>query len=169
VKNLDKQTNIIKFKKLDKKAIIPKYQTAGSAGFDFHAVIDKIRYHGELPEEGKNDIEIKPGQQAIIKTGLSVEIPQGWQMEIRPRSGLAFKHSITITNAPGTIDSDYVDSEIKIILYNLGTEDFIVKQGDRIAQGVVMPAPQFKIEEIQDFSEEALKRNRNGGFGSTGK
>jgi len=90
-------------------------------------------------------------------------------MEIRPRSGLAFKHSITITNAPGTIDSDYVDSEIKIILYNLGTEDFIVKQGDRIAQGVVMPAPQFKIEEIQDFSEEALKRNRNGGFGSTGK
>lgn len=162
-KNSDKQTNIIKFKKLDKKAIIPKYQTAGSAGFDFHAVIDKISYHGEVAEE-ENDIVIEPGQQKVIKTGLSVEIPQGWQMEIRPRSGLAFKHSITITNAPGTCDADF-RGEIKIILYNLGKENFIIKNGDRIAQGVIMPAPQFDIVEANEL--ESTERG-TGGFGSTG-
>ena len=160
---------IIKFKKLSKKAILPKYQTAGSAGFDFHAAIDGISYHGEAPEEKGEIIVLRPGCQEIIGTGLAVEIPGGWQIEVRPRSGLSFKYGITVVNSPGTIDSDYLNSEIKIILYNLGTKPFIVENGDRIAQGVVMPAPQFKIEEIQDFSEEALKRNRNGGFGSTGK
>ena len=154
-------SNVIKFKKLDKKAIIPKYQTAGSAGFDFHAVIeDELIWNGE-----KGCIALLPHEQLVIKTGLSVEIPEGWQMEIRPRSGLAFKHSITITNSPGTIDQDFRGA-IQIILFNLGKENFIIKNGDRIAQGVIMPAIQFSIKEAEELTE--TKRG-TGGFGSTEK
>ena len=170
---------IIKFKKLDEKAIIPKYQTPDSAGFDFHAVVGKNDHgdygkiyvdcfgaDGYIINEGF--ILLKPGEQKIIKTGLAVEIPESWQMEIRPRSGLAAKNGITITNSPGTIDSSYLD-QIMIILFNMGKKNFIIKNGDRIAQGVMMPAPQFNIIEVAEFSQEALKNDRGGGFGSTGK
>jgi len=153
--------NIIKFKKLNEKAVIPKYQTAGSAGFDFHAVIeDRLTWNGE-----KGCVTILPHEQLVIKTGLSVEIPQGWQMEIRPRSGLAFKYSITVTNSPGTIDSSY-RGKILIILFNLGKNNFIINNGDRVAQGVIMPAPIFSIIEVDKLTKT---ERGTGGFGSTGK
>jgi len=149
-------SNILKFKKLNDGAIIPKYQTSGSAGFDFHANLYNINCV-------EKSIAIWPGEQKIIDTGLSVDIPKGWQMEIRDRSGLAAKHSIAITNGVGTIDSDY-SNEIKIILFNLGKNIFTIKHGDRIAQGVMMPAIQFDIEETNEIKET----ERKGGFGSTG-
>lgn len=149
-------SNILKFKKLNEKAIIPKYQTMGSAGFDLHALVER--------EDDEEDfITILPGEQKIINTGLAAEIPDGWQMEIRARSGLAAKYSIAVTNGVGTIDQDYL-FEIKVILFNLGKKVLTIKNGDRIAQGVMMPATQFSIEETNELKQT----ERKGGFGSTG-
>lgn len=156
-------SNVLKFKKLNDKAIIPEYQTAGAAGFDLHANLKDTSFVVTEAGEKKEYVIIPAGQQKIIDTGLAVEVPKGWQMEIRARSGLAANYSIAITNGVGTLDEDYRNS-IKIILFNLGKVEFIVRHGDRIAQGVMMPAIQFAIEETNELSET----DRKGGFGSTG-
>ena len=130
---------------------LPFYATKGSAGADIFADIEK-------------DEVLKPGERKAIPSGLKIEIPEGFEAQIRPRSGLALKHGITLLNTPGTIDSDY-RGEIKVIMINLGTDDFIIKQGDRIAQMIIAPVTKA------DFAIELNLNNTErgeGGFGSTG-
>ena len=157
-----KNKEVLKFKKLHKDAIIPKYQTGGASGFDFHALI-----------EGNSDLTrkilIDPKDQVLIRTGLSCSIPNGYEIQIRPKSGLSLKHKLIITNTPGTVDSDYSPpNEIKIIIYNLGDSPYVVQNGQRVAQGVFSPVIQAEIVEITEIQEEDIDRNRGGGFGSTG-
>jgi len=141
----------ILIKKLSKTASIPKYETAGSSGMDLAADIDE-------------KIEIKPGDTQIIPTGLSVSIPLEFEIQIRPRSGLAAKHQLSVLNTPGTIDADY-RGEIKVILINLGKKSFIVEKGLRIAQMVLCPLVKAKIKEVETL--DGTTRG-SGGFGSTG-
>ncbi len=142
----------ILIKRLSQQISLPKYETIGSSGMDLTANID-------------NYIEIQPGKSAIIPTGLSISIPKNYEVQIRPRSGLAAKQQITVLNTPGTIDSDY-RGEIKIILINHGDKKFKVEKGLRIAQMVVCPVIQAEIIEVNEL--EDTKRGQ-GGFGSTGK
>jgi dUTP pyrophosphatase len=130
---------------------LPKYATEQSAGMDLMAAIEK-------------SIVLYPLKTAVIHTGVCIELPKGYEMQIRPRSGLAFKHGITILNSPGTIDSDY-RGEIKVLLINLGGETYEVHKGDRIAQGVVSKYEQVKLVSMQTLGDT----DRGvGGFGSTG-
>ena len=140
------------FKRLDPKAQIPKYKTDGSSGLDLMALIE-------------DPIKIKSQESAIIPTGISVAIPQDTEIQIRPRSGLAAKSSISVLNTPGTIDSDY-RGEIKIILFNHGKEDFVVNNNDRIAQMILMPILKVDFETAETLPETI---RGSGGFGSTGK
>ncbi len=140
----------LKIKKLTPDAMIPAYQTELAAGFDLHSIEDYV---------------LKKGERKLIKTGLAFEIEPGFEVQIRPRSGLAFKHGITVLNTPGTIDADY-RGEIMVLLINLGEEDFEIKKGERIAQAVIAPVIQAKFEEVDELS--VTKRGK-GGFGSTGK
>jgi len=148
----------IKVKKLDPRAIIPKYQNIGDAGFDFYALL----------KEGIEYIAVDPNSQKIINTGISCTIPIGYEIQVRPRSGLSYKYEITVTNSPGTIDSGYViPNEIKVLIYNLSSKNiFMIRNGDRIAQGVLSEVPMAIFEEV--MGEEDSDRNRGGGFGSTG-
>lgn len=130
---------------------IPEYQSEHAAGCDLRANINRI-------------IEINPGEKQIVPTGIRLEIPEGFEAQIRPRSGLAFKHGITILNAPGTIDSDY-RGEVKVILINHSKEKFIIKNGDRIAQMIFAPVIQARF--IKKNVLETTERGE-GGFGSTG-
>ena len=139
-------------KKLGHSVKIPSYKTSGASGMDLMAYINE-------------PIELKPGESCIVPTGLSVAFTEEYEIQIRPRSGLAAKNNISILNTPGTIDSDY-RGEIKIILFNHGDEDFIVNGGDRVAQMVLMPVLKFSFEEVKDLSDT---RRGAGGFGSTGK
>ena len=141
----------ILIKRLSKKISLPKYETAGSSGMDLAANI-------------AGNISIDPGKTAIIPTGLALSVPKGFEVQIRPRSGLAAKQKISVLNTPGTIDSDY-RGEIKVILINQGQETFKVEKGLRIAQMVVCPVVQAQIKEVEDLSE--TERGK-GGFGSTG-
>lgn len=141
----------IKFKKLDERATIPAYQSAGAAGMDITAVVEE-------------PVRLNPQRRVLIKTGLSVEIPAGFELQCRPRSGLALNEGITVLNAPGTIDSDY-RGEIGVILYNAGGKHFTINPGDRIAQLVFAPVVQANIEEVEELSET---ERGEGGFGSTG-
>lgn len=141
---------MIAIKKLHPDAHIPAYQSHEAAGFDLHSV---------------EDHEISPGQRTLIKTGLSMALEPGYELQIRPRSGLAFKHGITVLNTPGTVDSDY-RGEVMVLLINHGDEAFMIKKGERIAQGVVQAVIQAAFEEVDDLSETARGA---GGFGSTGK
>ena len=141
----------ILIKRLSKEISLPKYETAGSSGMDLAANI-------------AGNINIDPGKTAIIPTGLALSIPKGFEVQIRPRSGLAAKKKISVLNTPGTIDSDY-RGEIKVILINQGQETFKVEKGLRIAQMVVCPVVQAQIKEVEDLSE--TERGK-GGFGSTG-
>ena len=134
-----------------KEVSIPKYETLGSSGMDIAAYIEK-------------EIEIAPGEKAIIPTGFSLSIPRGFEVQIRPRSGLAAKKSISVLNTPGTIDADY-RGEIKIILINLSKAKFLVQNGARIAQMVVCPVVQAELEEVSELNETI---RGEGGFGSTG-
>jgi len=109
-------------------------------------------------------IVLKPMQRALVPTGIAVEIPPGYEAQIRPRSGLAIKHGITLLNTPGTIDADY-RGEIKVILINLGEEDFVINRGDRIAQMVICPVVRVELEEVEELSTTSRS---DGGFGSTG-
>ena len=141
----------ILIKRLSKEISLPKYETAGSSGMDLAANI-------------AGNINIDPGKTAIIPTGLALSVPKGFEVQIRPRSGLAAKKKISVLNTPGTIDSDY-RGEIKVILINLGQEAFKVEKGLRIAQMVVCPVVEAQIKEVEDLSE--TERGK-GGFGSTG-
>jgi len=133
----------------------PEYQTAGSAGFDLHVWI-KLGGVYCLP----------PGQSAIFHTGVYIMPPEGYEVQIRSRSGLAFKHGVFVTNAPGTIDSDY-RGECCIVLTNIGPEEYIIRDGDRIAQGVLKPAPQAKLVQVPTISMDTARGDK--GYGSTGQ
>ena len=132
-------------------AILPEYKTDGASGCDVHAFV-------------KEPVELLPGDIKLIPTGLACAIPEGFEIQVRPRSGLAAKNGITCLNTPGTIDSDY-RGEIKVILINLGKEAFIVKNGDRIAQFVVAPVVRGIFKTVKSL-DETLRGS--GGFGSTG-
>ena len=138
-------------KKLDKKVITPEYKTEGSSGMDLMANI-------------KDAVFLKPGKSAIIPTGIAISIPVGYEIQIRPRSGLAAKKKKTVLNAPGTIDADY-RGEIKVILINLGNEKFRINPNDRIAQMVLCPVIKAELDEVDELQN--TKRGE-GGFGSTG-
>ena len=141
----------ILIKRLSKKVSLPKYETSGSSGLDLAANIDA-------------NIIINPGKLAIIPTGLAVSIPKGFEIQIRPRSGLAAKKRITVLNTPGTIDADY-RGEIKVILINHSDEIFTVEKGLRVAQMVICPVIQASLQEVDELSETT---RGEGGFGSTG-
>jgi dUTP pyrophosphatase len=132
---------------------LPAYETAQSAGMDLRAALDD-----------SEPLTIDPGVRALVATGLSIALPPGFEAQVRPRSGLAFKHGVTCLNTPGTIDADY-RGEIKVLLINLGSEPFVVRRGDRIAQMVVAPVTQASWEET-DSLDQTLRGA--GGFGSTG-
>lgn len=131
---------------------LPAYATEGSAGMDIRAAV-------------KSELIIEPGKVALVPTNISVEIPKGYEIQVRPRSGLAANHSIGILNSPGTIDSDY-RGEVKIILMNFGDEPFVIHRGDRIAQLVVSKVYQAKIIETENLNSS---KRGEGGFGHTGK
>ncbi len=141
----------ILIKRTSKEISLPKYETSGSSGMDLSANI-------------KTFVKINPGSTVIIPTGLSVSIPKGYEIQIRPRSGLAAKNKISVLNTPGTIDADY-RGEIKVILINLGEDEFLIEKGLRIAQMVVSPVIQVELEEVEEL--ENTSRGK-GGFGSTG-
>ena len=142
----------ILIKKTNKEVITPKYKTDGSSGVDLSAFLEK-------------KVVIKPTSSELIPTGLQVAIPEELEIQIRPRSGLAAKESIGVLNSPGTIDSDY-RGELKIILFNHGKEDFIINNGDRIAQMVLVPIVKMEFEEVDSLPNTVRGQ---GGFGSTGK
>jgi len=131
---------------------LPSYASTGAAGADLRAAVE-------------TDLVLAPGGRAAVPTGLILEIPVGWEGQIRPRSGLAIRHGLTVVNAPGTIDSDY-RGELKVLLVNLGSEAVTIHRGDRVAQLVVAPAPQATFDETAAL--EATERGA-GGFGSTGR
>ena len=134
-----------------KELPLPSYATAASAGMD-------------LRSASMDPIVLSPGQRGLVPTGLIVEIPDGYEGQVRPRSGLALKHGISLVNSPGTIDSDY-RGELKVIMINLGEEHFMVNYGDRIAQLVIAPVVQAEIVETDRISKS---ERGEGGFGSTG-
>jgi len=130
---------------------LPAYATPDSAGLDLLAAIDA-------------PIELAPGERRLVPTGLKIALPAGYEAQVRPRSGLALKHGITLLNSPGTIDADY-RGEVKVILVNLGEEDFTIRRGDRIAQLVIAPVVQARWAEVAELDATA---RGDGGFGSTG-
>ncbi|MDA8629108.1 dUTP diphosphatase [Bacteroidia bacterium] len=132
---------------------LPEHQTESSAGADIHAY---------LPD---GDVIIAAGEKEIIPTGIYIEIPVGYEVQVRPRSGLAFKHGVTVLNSPGTIDADY-RGEVKVLLINHGKEDFVVKSGERIAQMVFSKYQRVEWESVNRLSDT---ERGSGGYGSSGK
>lgn len=132
---------------------LPSYETSGAAGMDLRAAV-----------EVGAPLVLAPGTRALVPTGFIFEVPEGYEAQIRPRSGLAIKNGITCLNTPGTVDSDY-RGEVKVILANLGQEDFVVERGMRIAQMVIAPVTQVHVVEV---AETSLTTRGAGGFGSTG-
>ena len=139
-------------KKLDPTVEIPKYKTIGASGMDLMAFINQ-------------PIRLAPKSSCLVPTGLSVAFSEEYEIQIRPRSGLAAKNNISVLNTPGTIDSDY-RGEIKIILFNHGDSEFIIQNNDRIAQMVLMPVHKINFEEVENLPDTIRGK---GGFGSTGK
>lgn len=133
---------------------LPAYQTEGAAGLDLVAALDV-----------QNPLTLAPGARALVPTGLIIELPHGYEAQVRPRSGLALNHGVTVLNSPGTIDSDY-RGEVRIILANLGQAPFEVRRGERIAQLVVSPVTRAAFVEVDEVSDTLRGK---GGFGSTGK
>ena len=142
----------VQIKRLDPNVEIPEYKTSGSSGVDLMANLSQ-------------NIIIKSGESCLVPTGLSISIPKDCEVQIRPRSGLAAKSQITVLNTPGTIDSDY-RGELKIIIFNHGKEQFVIKNKDRIAQMVLMPILKFDFQEVDDLDDSG---RGTAGFGSTGK
>ncbi len=142
---------VVRFRKKDEKVVLPSYETAGSAGAD-------LRAHISSP------VTINPGERKLIGTGLYPEIPDGYEIQVRPRSGLSVKRGITVLNTPGTVDSDY-RGEICVNIINLSDGSFVINDGDRIAQAVVAPVVQALFEETDELSST---ERGEGGFGSTG-
>ena len=139
-------------KKLQKNIILPEYKTDGSSGMDLMANVEQT-------------VKMLPGEKKIISTGIMIAIPEQYEIQIRPRSGLAAKNGISVLNTPGTIDSDY-RGEIKVILINLGKDIFEIKKNDRIAQMIVCPIIKVELEEVESLPETVRGK---GGFGSTDK
>jgi dUTP diphosphatase len=149
----DDRAVLIRVKKLRDNASglpLPSYQTSGSVGMDLLADVD-------------SPVQLPPGDRALIPTGLAFEIPEGFEGQIRPRSGLALRHGVTLLNAPGTIDSDY-RGEVQVLLVNLGRGNFTVERGDRIAQIVIAPVVRVVLEEAGGLT---LSDRGAGGFGHT--
>lgn len=142
----------ILIKKLHSDVNIPKYETEGSSGLDLEAYIEK-------------DLRMLSGERKLVPTGVSVAMPNNFEIQIRPRSGLAYKNGISVVNTPGTIDSDY-RGEIKVLLINLGTEAVTIKKFQRIAQMVICPIIKANLKEVQELPETIRGA---GGFGSTGQ
>jgi dUTP pyrophosphatase len=142
---------MLKVKILREGVTLPKYQTDHSAGLDLCACIDK-------------DIILMPGERVLVPTGISIELPDGYEAQVRPRSGLAINHGVTVLNSPGTIDPDY-RGEVKVIIINLGKEPFVIKNGMRIAQMVISKFERVEVEVVEELSQT---RRGEGGFGSTG-
>lgn len=140
---------IVKWMRIHAEAVIPDYVYDGDAGFDL-AIVE--------------DVTLKPFEKKAVRTGLKVELPRGYEMQIRPRSGISLRMPLLIANTPGTIDSNY-RGEIKIILWNISTDTIILQSGMRIAQGVIAVLPEVKHVEVEELTE--TKRNQKG-FGSTG-
>ncbi|MEJ2019827.1 MAG: dUTP diphosphatase [Maritimibacter sp.] len=141
----------------DRTLALPSYETEGAAGADLRA---------NLPEDQRHlGIVLGSMERRIVPTGMRVEIPRGYEMQIRPRSGLAFRHGISLPNTPGTIDSDY-RGPLGVLLVNFGVEPYVVHHGDRIAQAVIAPVIQMRYEEVAALDETA---RGEGGFGSTGR
>ncbi len=140
----------IRVKKLTSDAIIPSYQTKGAAGFDLHSV---------------EELTLEPGKRAMVATGLAFSIDEGYEVQVRPRSGLAYKYGVSVINTPGTIDSDY-RGEIKVLLINHGEEPFAIKKGERIAQAVVKEVVLADFTEVEELDDT---ERGSGGFGSTGR
>jgi dUTP pyrophosphatase len=141
----------VSFRRLSSSAHVPAYQSDGAAGLDLHAALNA-------------PMTLEPGAIAIVPTGLALAIPVGFEGQVRPRSGLATKHGITVPNAPGTIDSDY-RGELKVALINLGRAPFVVEHGMRVAQLVIAPVSRATLVECDDLGDTARGA---GGFGSTG-
>ena len=139
-------------KKLNPAVKLPKYETSGASGVDLTAFIEQT-------------IDLKPKESFLIPTGLSVAFSEDFEIQIRPRSGLAAKNNISVLNTPGTIDSDY-RGEIKVIIYNHGSENFLINNGDRIAQMILTPVLKMELEEVDNLPKSIRGK---GGFGSTGK
>ena len=142
----------ILIKKLNSAVQLPSYKTNGASGMDLMAFIEET-------------INLKPGKSCLVPTGLSVAFPEEYEIQIRPRSGLAAKNNISVLNTPGTIDSDY-RGEIKIILFNHGSDNFIIHNNDRVAQMVLTPIIKMELEETNELPDSL---RGEGGFGSTGK
>ena len=130
---------------------LPRYQTDGASGVDLHAAVEE-------------DLELEPGKVTLVPTGIHIAVPHGYEAQVRPRSGLALKHGITVLNSPGTVDSDY-RAEVGVILANLGDEPFVVERGMRIAQMIIARTYRADIVEVDELSET---ERQFGGFGSTG-
>ncbi len=139
-------------KKLDPTVKLPEYKTKGASGMDLVALI-------------KEPMKIKPKTSSLVPTGISVAFSENYEIQIRPRSGLAAKNNISVLNSPGTIDSDY-RGEVKVIIFNHGENNFVINNGDRIAQMVLSPIIKMELEEIDDLPETLRGES---GFGSTGK
>jgi len=140
---------IVKFQRLNPDAVIPEKASLGAAGFDLVSV---------------EDATIKPMDRAVISTGIAMEVPPGFEAQVRPRSGLAAKYGVTVLNSPGTIDSDY-RGEVKVILQNFGPT-FVVKKGERIAQVVIQRVPSIQFETVEELTDTT---RGTGGLGSTGR
>lgn len=140
----------IRIKKIRDNAVTPHYEHDGDAGMDLYAV---------------EDVSLRPGQRELIPTGLQVEVPKGYEMQVRPKSGLALKHGITILNTPGTVDSCY-RGEVGIIMFNTSDRDYEVKAGEKVAQAVIAKVEKAVVEEVGELTET---QRGPGGFGSTGK
>lgn len=147
-------TVTLEFKRLDhgKDLPLPAYQSELAAGLDLLAAVDA-------------PLDLAPGERTLVPTGLSMSLPAGFEAQVRPRSGLAAKHGVTVLNTPGTIDADY-RGEVKVILINLGQESFQISRGERIAQMVIAPVLQAQIRQVDQLSETD---RGSGGFGSTGR
>ncbi len=140
----------IRVKKIKDNAVTPHYEHDGDAGMDLYAV---------------EDFTLRPGQRELIPTGFQVEVPNGYEMQIRPKSGLALKHGITVLNTPGTVDSCY-RGEVGVIMLNASDRDYEVKVGEKVAQAVIAKVEKAVIEEVEDLTQT---QRGSGGFGSTGR
>jgi dUTP pyrophosphatase len=145
----------LRVRRLNARATLPRYHSEGAAGLDLSAC---------LPETAP-EVVIAPGKIVVIATGISIAVPPGFEAQVRPRSGLASKHGLTLPNAPGTIDSDY-RGEVLVPMINLGGEPFTITHGMRVAQMIIAPVARARVVEVEDL--EATARGA-GGFGSTGK
>lgn len=145
--------------------LLPKYQTVGASGMDLMARAIEVPSEGQFLLGDLIEFVLNPGERVAVKTGLSIELPENVEAQVRPRSGLAYKAGITVVNTPGTVDEDY-RGEIGVILINHGNEPFIINYGDRIAQLVFMDVRKFDLNPVANLSET---QRGSGAYGSTGK